>query len=66
MKITVLGTGMVGQTLRAKLSELGHDVMIGTRDVATTLARTDKDAFGNPAFSEWHKGHPKYKVRYLC
>ncbi len=30
---------MVGQTISAKLVELSHDVMIGTRDVATTLAR---------------------------
>jgi len=31
MKIGVLGTGMVGQTLGAKLVALGHDVMMGGR-----------------------------------
>jgi 8-hydroxy-5-deazaflavin:NADPH oxidoreductase len=51
MKIAVFGTGMVGQTLSAKLVELGHEVMIGTRDTAKTLARSDKDAYGNPPFS---------------
>lgn len=31
MKIGVLGTGMVGQTLGAKLIAMGHDVMMGGR-----------------------------------
>lgn len=32
MKIGVLGSGMVAQGLSARLAELGHDVVIGTRD----------------------------------
>jgi predicted dinucleotide-binding enzyme len=32
MKIGVIGSGIVAQTLAAKLIELGHDVAIGTRD----------------------------------
>ncbi|MGH2397512.1 MAG: NADPH-dependent F420 reductase, partial [bacterium] len=32
MKVGILGSGIVGQTIGAKLVELGHDVMIGTRD----------------------------------
>jgi predicted dinucleotide-binding enzyme len=32
MKMGVLGSGMVGQAISARLEELGHDVMIGTRD----------------------------------
>jgi 8-hydroxy-5-deazaflavin:NADPH oxidoreductase len=32
MKIGVLGSGIVGQTIGAKLIELGHDVVLGTRD----------------------------------
>lgn len=32
MKMGVLGSGMVGQTISARLAELGHEVMIGTRD----------------------------------
>lgn len=32
MRVGVLGSGMVGQALSARLSELGHEVMIGTRD----------------------------------
>lgn len=57
MKIGVFGTGPVGQTLAGKLSALGHDVMIGTRDPAATLARTDKDSFGNPPFKDWKAAH---------
>lgn len=32
MRIGILGTGIVGQTLGLKLVELGHFVMLGTRD----------------------------------
>jgi hypothetical protein len=35
MKIAVLGTGMAGRTLASRLAGLGHDVVIGSRDVAT-------------------------------
>lgn len=31
MRIGILGSGIVGQTLGAKLLELGHDVVLGTR-----------------------------------
>lgn len=62
MKIGVFGTGMVGQTIAGKLAELGHEVMIGTRDPKATLARADKDAFGFPPFREWQASHPKVKL----
>jgi 8-hydroxy-5-deazaflavin:NADPH oxidoreductase len=32
MKVAIIGSGIVGQTLGKKLVELGHDVVIGTRD----------------------------------
>ena len=32
MKMGILGSGMVGQAISARLAELGHEVMIGTRD----------------------------------
>lgn len=31
MKIAVLGTGMVGNTIGSKLTQLGHDVIMGSR-----------------------------------
>ena len=57
MKIGVLGTGPVGQAIGAKLSELGHSITIGTRDPASTLARTALDLFGNPPFKIWREKH---------
>jgi hypothetical protein len=62
MKIGVLGTGMVGQTISARLIELGHDVMVGTRDVTATLKRTGPDGMGNPPFSMWYEQHPRVKL----
>jgi predicted dinucleotide-binding enzyme len=62
MRIGVLGTGMVGQVLAAKLAEAGHEVVVGTRDPAATLARQEPDGYGNPPFSAWHAQHPDVKV----
>jgi predicted dinucleotide-binding enzyme len=62
MKIGILGTGMVGQTIGGKLLELGHDVVYGTRDVKKTLARTEPDAYGNPPFSTWLGQHPDARL----
>jgi predicted dinucleotide-binding enzyme len=62
MKIGVLGTSMVGQSMGGKLAALGHDVMIGTRDVANTLARTEPHPYGFPPFSVWQQEHPQVKL----
>ena len=62
MRIGVLGTGMVGQVLAAKLAEAGHEVVVGTRDPAATLARQEPDGYGSPPFSAWHAQHPDVKV----
>ncbi|MEU5002414.1 NAD(P)-binding domain-containing protein [Streptomyces sp. NPDC021622] len=50
-KIAVLGTGGGGRAHAAKLSELGHEVYVGTRDVEATLARTEPDMMGNPPYT---------------
>ena len=62
MKIAVLGTGMVGRALAGRLSGLGHDVTIGTRDPQATLARTEPDGMGNPPYSTWAKAHPQVAI----
>jgi 8-hydroxy-5-deazaflavin:NADPH oxidoreductase len=62
MKIAILGTGMVGQNIAASLAAKGHDVMIGTRDVAKALASTQPSPYGMPAFGIWHKDHPDIAV----
>ena len=59
MKIGILGTGMVAKALAGKLAELGHGVMIGTRDPEATLARSAEDGFGNPPFRAWKEAQPK-------
>lgn len=41
MKVAVLGTGMVGRTLSRRFAELGHEVVLGTRDPDATAARAD-------------------------
>jgi predicted dinucleotide-binding enzyme len=45
MRIAVLGTGGVGQTLATRLVELGHDVVMGAR------------VAGNPKAVEWAGAH---------
>lgn len=59
MKIAILGTGVVGQTLAAKLQSLGHQIVVGTRDVAATRDSDKPNAYGGPAFSVWHTQHPQ-------
>jgi predicted dinucleotide-binding enzyme len=56
MKISILGTGDVGQTLAEALSQKGHEVMIGTRDVDAKLAEKE-GSHGSAAFSEWFGAH---------
>jgi len=62
MRIGVLGTGMVGQALSEKLDELGHEVVIGTREVDAALSRTDPPRPGMTSFAEWHGVNPGVAV----
>ena len=62
MRIGVLGTGTVGQALAAKLAEAGHEVVVGTRDPAATLARDQPDGYGNPPFGTWREQHPEVEL----
>ena len=62
MKIGVLGTSVVGQTISGKLADLGHDVTVGTRDVDKTMARTEPHPYGLPAFNIWLKQYPGIKL----
>ena len=62
MNIAVLGTGMVGRAVAGRLTGLGHDVVIGTRDVDATLARTEPDGMGNPPYAQWASGQPGIRL----
>ncbi|WP_327252877.1 NADPH-dependent F420 reductase [Streptomyces sp. NBC_01244] len=50
MRYAVLGTGIVGRTVAARLLSLGHEVVIGTRDPGATLERTE--------YAAWQQAHP--------
>jgi len=62
MKIAIIGTGSVGRTLASRLTELDHDIMIGTRNVSDKMSSTEQDSYGNPPFSEWLKTNNKVKL----
>src|SRR4051812_43767503 len=62
MRIAVLGTGTVGRTLAVRLAVVGHEVVVGTRDPDSTMARTDPDAMGNPPYSVWQADHPGIRL----
>ena len=49
MRIGIFGTGVVGQTVGSKLVELGHEVMLGSRDAANEKAVAWKDGAGDRA-----------------
>src|SRR4051794_26851051 len=57
MNIAVLGTGSVGRAIAGRLCELGHTVVVGTRDPQATSARSEPDTTGSPPFAVWHGEH---------
>jgi 8-hydroxy-5-deazaflavin:NADPH oxidoreductase len=62
MKVGILGSGTVGRTLAEGFVRVGDDPMIGTRDVATLMARTEPERPGAVPFSTWHEEHPEVAV----
>lgn len=62
MRVGVLGTGTVGRAIAGRLAELGHDVVVGTRDVTSTMARTEPDRMANPPFRDWAEAHAEVRV----
>ncbi|MGW9026143.1 NADPH-dependent F420 reductase [Streptomyces sp. NPDC055722] len=62
MRYAVLGTGIVGRTIAAELTVLGHETVIGTREPKATLARTEPDGYGNPPFAPWQTDHPAVRL----
>ena len=49
MKITVLGTGMVGNAIATKLVKVGHQVMMGSRNANSDAAREWLHSVGGKA-----------------
>lgn len=54
MKITVFGSGVVGQALASKFSQLGHEVVMATRDPEATSQRTEPNPQSGISFASWH------------
>ena len=50
MKIGILGSGVVGQTLGAKLAEVGHEVVLGTRSPGEL---GQKRGHGQTSLQDW-------------
>jgi predicted dinucleotide-binding enzyme len=59
MKIGIIGSGIVAQTLGTKLVQLGHDVALGTRDPSKL---DDKKGFGGSLRDWLAKANAKAKV----
>jgi 8-hydroxy-5-deazaflavin:NADPH oxidoreductase len=62
MRFGILGTGVVGKTIAARLDGMGHEVMVGTRDPEETMSRSEPDRYGNPPFSAWQQEHPDVRL----
>ena len=62
MNIGIIGTGIVGQTLAGKLSEIGHEVVMGTRNVSAARERSKPGNYGTPSFTDWLAQHPKVRL----
>jgi predicted dinucleotide-binding enzyme len=61
MRIAVLGTGPVGQAVGGRLAELGHEVVVGTRDPEATMSRTDDD--GVATYAAWLAERPRVELQ---
>jgi predicted dinucleotide-binding enzyme len=62
MRIGIIGSSQVGQTLASGFLAKGHDVVVGARDPKAALASGKPDAMGKPPLSAWAKANPKAKV----
>jgi 8-hydroxy-5-deazaflavin:NADPH oxidoreductase len=63
MNIAIFGTGSVGRTLAESIATHGHNVVIGTRNPADTLARTETDAMGTGPFAPWQADHTNIALK---
>ena len=62
MKFAIIGTGMVGRTVGGKLTETGHSVMLGTRDVSATMSRSATETQGSQPFAAWKEQNQEVKL----
>ncbi|MCX5611843.1 MULTISPECIES: NADPH-dependent F420 reductase [unclassified Streptomyces] len=65
MKVAVLGTGAGGRAHAARLVELGHEVILGTRDSQDTLSRTEPDFMGIEPYEQWLADYPGIQLMHF-
>ncbi len=58
MRIGVFGTGMAGRAISEGLAGFGHEIVIGTRDPASTRGRSEPDMYGF-FVAPWLEQHPE-------
>jgi hypothetical protein len=58
MKIGIIGSAHVAQTVGGKLVQMGHDVVLGTRDPS----KLDNKKGGGGTLREWLSAHPSGRV----
>ncbi|MCA9388912.1 NAD(P)-binding domain-containing protein [Candidatus Berkelbacteria bacterium] len=61
MKIAILGTGMVGKAHASRLTELGHQVVMGTQNVEAKKVEQTPDNSGQ-TFNDWHQQNPDVEL----
>jgi len=62
MKVAIFGTGNVGQTFAERFISLGHEVMMGTRNVEQTLKREGNNNNGGSIFKNWISQNGQVKL----
>jgi 8-hydroxy-5-deazaflavin:NADPH oxidoreductase len=58
MRIGVFGTGMAGRAIAEGLAGFGHQIVMGTRDPASTRGRSEPDMYGF-VVGPWLEQHPE-------
>jgi predicted dinucleotide-binding enzyme len=62
MRVGVIGSADVGQILAAGFASKGHLVVLGARDPAANLAKTETARPGQKTLAAWAKENPKVRI----
>lgn len=62
MRVGIIGSGQVGQTLASGFASKGHLVVLGARDPAANLAKAEPAKPGAHLLAAWAKANAKVKV----
>jgi 8-hydroxy-5-deazaflavin:NADPH oxidoreductase len=65
MKVSILGTGMVGQAIAGKMTAMGHEVYMGSRNAENAKSNTKPNPMTGVSFADWfNKNHSVNVVDY--